>query len=154
MAIYNIFEKEEEYQAPEHQLTELSPKIQEETQEKKSSLFSGEHFFATICARLFFFMLMLLDLCWGVFNVVRLIVFSSVCLLTGMRIAYTKTLLSKAYLNFKRSLVCAVALLVAIICPALGVMFACSYFLMYDKEGIDEVVPSVLRSQFKEFFTN
>ena len=37
------------------------------------------------------------------------------------------------------------SLIVAIVSPALGTMFACTYFLMYDKKGIDEVVPSILQ---------
>jgi hypothetical protein len=31
-------------------------------------------------------------------------------------------------------------------------MIACTYFVMYDKEGIEEVVPASLQEQFKEFF--
>ena len=41
---------------------------------------------------------------------------------------------------------------VAIFSPSLGIMFSCTYFLMYDKAGIDEIVPSALQDQFKGFF--
>jgi len=33
-------------------------------------------------------------------------------------------------------------------------MVACTYFLMYDKKGIDEVVPGPIRAQFKELFNS
>jgi hypothetical protein len=44
------------------------------------------------------------------------------------------------------------ALLIALLSTGFGIMIACTYFVMYDKEGIDEVVPSSLREHFKEFF--
>lgn len=155
MAIYNIFEKEEEFEEEAQHISELSQSFGEEhSQEEKKSFILKDHLFSTIAARLFFFLLMLLDILWGVFSFVRLILLTTLSLLAGFHSQILRKVLSRAYLNFKRSLVCAIALFVAIFCPALGVMFACSYFLMYDKEGIDEVVPSVLRSQFKEFFAH
>jgi hypothetical protein len=54
--------------------------------------------------------------------------------------------------SIKRSFVCALALLVALFSPAFGIMIACTYFLMYDKAGMEEVVPSSIQSQFKDMF--
>ncbi|MCH9613232.1 MAG: hypothetical protein SP1CHLAM54_02300 [Chlamydiia bacterium] len=131
MAIYNLHEKDD-----------LDEEIKAES---KSSSFSS------LAARIFFFLLLIADIVWGVYAVCLLILTTTLSLLSGFKI---KRLQQKAFLRFKRSLVCAFALFVAIFSPALGVMFACTYFLMYDKDGIDEIVPSVLRDQFKEFTSN
>jgi hypothetical protein len=108
--------------------------------------------FATIAARLFFFMLLLADIAWGIFSLISLIVSIVLNLAVGFKVTYLKTFLFRRYLNLKRSLICGVALIVSLFSPALGTMIACSYFLMYDKKGIEEVVPSVLQDQFQEFF--
>jgi hypothetical protein len=63
-----------------------------------------------------------------------------------------KTSLDRSFLNLKRAIVSAIALLIAIFSPALGIMFSCMYFLMYDKNGVDEVVPASLRDQFRLLF--
>ena len=73
-------------------------------------------------------------------------------LVTGFKFLKCKKIFLKKWLNIKRFLVCGLSLIVAIVSPALGTMFACTYFLMYDKKGIEEVVPSILQDQFKEFF--
>ncbi|MBI3236532.1 MAG: hypothetical protein HYZ48_02320 [Chlamydiales bacterium] len=58
----------------------------------------------------------------------------------------------RMWLTVKRSLVCGLSLFITLFSPAFGIMIACTYFLMYDKTGIEEVVPASLQSQFKEFF--
>jgi len=55
------------------------------------------------------------------------------------------------WLNLKRAGICGVALVIALFSPSLGIMIACTYFLMYDKAGIQEVVPTSLQDQFKDF---
>ena len=130
MAIYNIFQEECEV-IPENRVA-------------KDQMFSSS------LARLFFFILFLLDIVWGIYGLCLFVVTSVLSILTGFKI---KRLQSKAYLRVKRSLICGLALFVSIFSPALGVMFACTYFLMYDKEGIHEVVPSFLRAQFDEFLS-
>ena len=60
--------------------------------------------------------------------------------------------LSKSWISLKRSFICGIALVLALLSPALGIMIACTYFLMYDKSGVEEVVPSALREQFKDLF--
>jgi hypothetical protein len=73
-------------------------------------------------------------------------------MLTAGRVGYFNSLGGKAWVSLRRSLVCGVSLFIALFNPAFGIMIACTYFLMYDKSGIEEVVPSSLQSQFKEFF--
>lgn len=130
MAIYNLHENQQ---------------LDEATENTTSS-----STFSSLAARIFFVLLLVADLIWGMYAICLLVLTSLLSVLSGFKI---KRLQQKAYLRFRRSLVCAFALFVAVFSPALGVMFACTYFLMYDKDGIDEIVPSVLRSQFKEFMT-
>jgi hypothetical protein len=59
---------------------------------------------------------------------------------------------NKACVSVRRAFVCGLSLIVALFSPAFGIMVACTYFLMYDKAGIEEVVPRSLQEQFKEFF--
>jgi predicted PurR-regulated permease PerM len=142
MAIYNIFDygtlqgqKEEQLFIPE------APKAVVEDQ-------GG--FFSALAARLFFFILLLADLVWGAYSFVALVVKLALSLITFNRLNPLKESLQRTFLSFKRSVVCALALIVALFSPALGIMFSCMYFLMYDKNGVDEIVPSSLRDQFKD----
>ena len=36
----------------------------------------------------------------------------------------------------------------------ISIKFSCMYFLMYDKNGVDEIVPSSLKDQFRDIFPN
>ncbi|MCY3975303.1 MAG: hypothetical protein OXF02_07175 [Simkaniaceae bacterium] len=111
----------------------------------------GKSLFASIAARLFFFLLLIADFFWGVYGALLLTVALIAEGLTGGRVPFLRRFRRRRYLSFKRALVCAIALFVSLFSPALGTMFACSYFLMYDKKGVEEVVPSVLQDQFKDF---
>lgn len=107
--------------------------------------------FSAIAARLFFVLLAVADLLWICYAFI-LLTFSLVgfsC--TGGKAPYFKALSEKAWVTLRRSLVCGVSLLIALFNPAFGIMIACTYFLMYDKTGIEEVIPTSLQSQFKEF---
>jgi len=109
-------------------------------------------FFSSLAARLFFFLLLLGDLLWMTYGVVLLFVSTIGALITRGRTPLCIELRQNAWLTVKRSLVCAISLFIALFSPAFGIMIACTYFLMYDPQGVEEVVPSSLQSQFKEFF--
>jgi cation transport ATPase len=113
-------------------------------QNRKGTLFSA------VASRLFFLLLLLADLLWMTYTILSSAVFLLVILCTGGRFARIREWQSKKWISLRRSLVCAVALVVALFSPSFGVMVACTYFLMYDKAGIEEVVPSALQSEFKE----
>lgn len=151
MPIYDIFEHVERQK--EVGDSDLSTHISEMTLkgEQKSPDEKG-HLFATIAARLFFFMLLIADIAWGFLTLFLLFVAIPLNLLTAFKVHRFKKYLARLYLNLKRSAICMIALIVSLFSPALGTMIACSYFLMYDKKGIQEVVPSVLQDQFQEFF--
>ncbi|MBS0605174.1 MAG: hypothetical protein JSS60_09105 [Verrucomicrobia bacterium] len=110
-----------------------------------------DQIFSALAARLFFFLLFLADLLWIGYALIRLAVALIGMAVTGGKVGYFMLLCEKAWVSSRRSFVCGVSLLVALCSPAFGIMIACTYFLMYDKSGIEEVVPSSLQSQFKEF---
>ncbi len=107
--------------------------------------------FSAIAARLFFLLLFAADLLWICFALTQLAFSVIGYSVTGGRTAYFKNLSEKAWVTLRRSLVCGVSLMIALFSPAFGIMVACTYFLMYDKSGIEEVIPTSLQSQFKEF---
>ncbi|MDX8431332.1 MAG: hypothetical protein SNF33_05980 [Candidatus Algichlamydia australiensis] len=128
MAIYDI---------KHHTQTE-----QEEKQQQPEKSCFKDRLFSSIAARLFFLLLLAGDIAWGALSIAMSLLYLASNLLTGFKFAFFKKRLKKSALSVRRALVCFLALLVAIISPALGIMFACSYFLMFDKKGIEEVVPA------------
>ena len=153
MPIYDIFDHVERQKTSGDPNGNLSTHISDTTLNGKNfSLEEKGELFATIAARLFFFILLIADILWGVFTLALLMGTLLLNLAVGFKVDRLKTFLSKRYLNLKRASICSIALVVSLFSPALGTMIACSYFLMYDKKGIEEVVPSVLQDQFQEFF--
>lgn len=155
MAIYNIFDyydRENSAKSFLRSQAAIDPALLGATQsapvqqEDKGSLFSA------LAARLFFFILLVADLCWMGWSFCMVCIKSLLVFLSLGKLFSFKHSLSKSFLSLKRSLVSAVALLVALFSPALGIMFSCMYFLMYDRQGVDEIVPNSLRDQFKEIF--
>jgi hypothetical protein len=113
--------------------------------QKKSS------FFSSLAARVFFFLLLIGDVLWLCYALALLTLSLIGSLITLSRLALFSELRANAILTIKRSLVCGISLMIALFSPAFGIMIACTYFLMYDRGGIEEVVPSSLQTQFKEF---
>ena len=100
---------------------------------------------------MFFLLLLAADLLWTCYALL-LLSFSLLGLaVTGGKALAFKARCDRAWISLRRSLVCGVSLFLALFSPSFGIMIACTYFLMYDKSGIEEVVPSSLQSQFKEF---
>jgi hypothetical protein len=119
-------------------------------EEKQSS--SWESFFSSVCARLFFLLLIVFDALWFCYTVFKMGIYSVLQL--GF-LGSSNTLqarLVKSWISLKRSMICALSLFIALFSPAFGIMVGCTYFLMYDKKGIEEVVPASLRVQFKDLF--
>lgn len=138
MPIYDIFEtKENEEQA------QIPP--QPIPCSRKDRIFS------TLTARLLFFLLFIADLIWAVYSVVFFVFSFVMSLATFFKFERSCKQMKKHWIALKRSAVCGVALAVSLFSPALGIMIACTYFLMYDKTGIQEVVPTSLQQQFEEF---
>jgi hypothetical protein len=135
MAIYNLFEEV----VPEHN------QVSHDTEPK------GDRFFSSIAARFFFLLLLIGDLFWLAYTLVRVVILLPLLMITCGRCVSLARGAGKVFLSLKRGLVSLLALFVSLFSPALGIMFACTYFLMYDRAGIDEVVPASLRPQFHSF---
>jgi len=148
MAIYDISEHVDKKTKEERNAVDLSSHISNLGENKK---ISETHIFSSIAARLFFLMLFIADVAWGLFTFSILVFAFLGNIMTGCAFSRIKKYCFHLWLNLRRSCVCGISLVVALFSPALGTMFACTYFLMYDKKGIEEVVPSILQDQFKEF---
>lgn len=145
MTIYNIFDYcDQESFRQEEQLLCTSSEMA--AAEEKSGLFS------IIAARFFFFLLLIADIAWGLYTTFSLLCKLVLTALTFNHFSSLNASLAKSWLSFKRAIVCGLSLIVALFSPALGIMFSCIYFLMYDKSGVEEIVPSSLRDQFKDIF--
>jgi hypothetical protein len=107
-------------------------------------------FFSAFFARIFFLCLLIADIFWGAYSIFLFTLKLSLNIVTAFKVKKLTLSLKKSFLAVKRSIVCFIALSIAIISPALGIMFSCMYFLMYDKNGIEEIVPSSLKGHFKE----
>ncbi len=134
MAIYDLYE-------------EKSESIEEPLQKpvEKGRLLSS------LGARSFFLVLLIADLLWAVYSIAFLLGEGVLMLLTWFTVPALKKSVQKRFLNLRRSAMCGISLLVALFSPSMGTMIACTYFLMYDRAGIEEVVPSSLQQQFKEY---
>lgn len=146
MAIYNIFENETVEEQGDLFEKDL-PLEQEEPIPTKR-----DRFVSNLVTRLFFFVLLAGDLLWGLYSIVLLLLGTLGSLITLFKVEALESWRAKRVISFKRSLVCSVALFVALFSPSFGIMVACTYFLMYDKAAIDEIVPSSIREQFKQLF--
>jgi hypothetical protein len=145
MAIYD-FPSAEKEASPDLGLQ----KCQEKEGEQLTATARGQ-IFSAVAARLFFLLLLLADLIWIGYSLVVFLISATGTAASRGKIPFFKNLYEKTWVSLRRSIVCGVSLLVALFSPAFGVMIACTYFLMYDKAGIEEVVPSALQAQFKEF---
>ena|SRR6185369_8802125 len=105
-----------------------------------------DRFFSSLTARMLFFVLLVADIGWFAWTLTKGVICLVFCFLPRGRSG-----LKNAKLSLKRASVCLISLVVALFSPPLGIMVACTYFLMYDKSGIREVVPRSLQDQFQEF---
>lgn len=112
-----------------------------------------DRIFSAILARLFFVLLFLGNCLWIIYALLLFTLSGVGILLSLGKVRVFFQLNTTARLTIKRAMVCGISLLIALFNPAFGIMVACTYFLMYDKSGIEEVIPSSLRSQFSDFFS-
>lgn len=160
MAIYNIFDGKK---TVIHTKVESAQKriLQKEFCSKEApdvliqENFSSEqgNFFSSLAARLFFLLLFCADIFWILYSMLSLGIFVILHLCTFCKVSWFQERVSTALRSCKRSFVCATCLLISLFSPSFGIMIACTYFMMFDPQGIEEVVPTSLQSQFKDFFT-
>ena len=139
MAIYELFEQEH--------VEDVFEGVKHASEEN-----IGKHFFSTLVTRFCFLLLFIADSAWLIYNTIMMVLFAFAHVVTGRKIGWLDRMLRKFALSFRRSVVCGLSLLVGLFSPPFGIMVACTYFLMYDKAGMEEVVPAPLQSQFKDIF--
>ena len=110
-----------------------------------------DRLFSFLTTRLLFVLLLLANFAWAIWGIGRFICYTFLLVLSAFRSKNLQKRWHKSYVALKRSAVCGISLVLAIFNPSLGIMVACTYFLMYDPSAIQEVVPRSLREQFKEF---
>lgn len=116
--------------------------LQERVAKPKDRLFSR------LAVRLFFLVLLGADALWWAYASVSSILSTLLLLLTFGKVELFVQWKKKSVLSLKRASVSGLALFTALFSPAFGIMIACTYFLTYDKEGLEEVVPESIRAQF------
>lgn len=149
MPVYDIFEPPREEVSEQLELDFDRKKRQADREDRISK---RDRLFSTTVARLFFFLLLLADVAWLVYSLVLFSLSGLALLITYFKIPFFQDVVESFWVSLKRSSVCALSLFLTLFSPAFGIMVACTYFLMYDREGIEEVVPSSLQEQFREFF--
>lgn len=153
MAIIDMFKQEKKSDPDQSFLTEVSF-VEEDSGVFKETKkrFSKDALLSILCVRLFFLVLFFCTIVWFAYTFCKVVLcsFLNICFWGSSQRLNLK--LSKSWLSLKRSFICGIALLLALLSPSLGIMIACAYFLMYDKSGVEEVVPSSLREQFKDLF--
>ncbi|GAB4186659.1 MAG: hypothetical protein Tsb0015_04670 [Simkaniaceae bacterium] len=152
MAIYNIFDYSEKCSGEKEDFNVAFPTQENDPAGQEEAVSRKDRFFSSLAARLFFLLLLFADMLWGVYSVIQFLLFLTLNIFTGFNISRLQCRLKKSLISIRRFVVCALALFIAIFSPSLGILFSCMYFMMYDKEGIEEVVPESLRSQFQEIF--
>ena len=154
MTIYNIFD----YAETSNEFEEGAPFAQEGARRHQNYIqdpsSKKDLILSAVFARLFFLCLLVADILWAAFSLLSFALKLSLNVLTFFQVYKLRKSFKKTLLAIKRSFVCAIALSIAIISPALGIMFSCMYFLMYDKKGVDEIVPASLKGHFKEILPN
>lgn len=140
MAIYHLHNAEKQ---------ENFTEVFEEKKQAVSQAGRKGHLFSTIVTRFCFLLLLIADTLWFVWNAALLTLACTIYLIT---LGKKRPLLAKSALQTRRSLLCGLALFIGLFSPPFGIMVACTYFLMYDKTGMEEVVPAPLQAQFKEIF--
>ena len=152
MTIYNIFDYADTTHegCDEHASAYIKDKVRKNENYIQDPTSKKDAFLSAFFARMFFLCLLVVDILWGAFSIVFLTLKVALNILTLFQSKRLIRSLKRSFLAVKRSIVCFIALTIAIISPALGIMFSCMYFLMYDKNGVDEIVPSSLKSHFKE----
>jgi hypothetical protein len=115
------------------------------------ALESRDRFFSSMTARILFFLLLVGDVAWAAWILTKMALFIPLFVVTLGKSERIKQALCRGFTAIKRAGVCGISLVIALFSPALGIMVACTYFLMYDKSGIQEVVPRSLQDQFQDF---
>jgi hypothetical protein len=153
MAIYDIndFRKKEQDNEPKR-LPKIDSKAFYSRFETLKKQTDKPRIISSLLVRGFFLLLILIDALWMVYSCTLMVACFILKVVCFGRVLVFNHFFQVEFRNFTRGSVCLVALFIALFNPALGIMFSCLYFMMYDRSGIEEIVPLSLREQFKEYF--
>ena len=153
MAIYNIndFRKKEPDNEPK-KVPKIDYKAFYSRFESLKKQTDKPGIISSLLVRGFFLLLIFIDALWMVYSLTLMLLCFILKVICFGRVAVFNHYFQIEFKNLTRGSVCLVALLIALFNPALGIMFSCLYFMMYDRSGIEEIVPISLREQFKEYF--
>jgi hypothetical protein len=153
MAVYNINDfRKKEPEAPKRMMPKIDSKAFYSRFETIRKQTDRPGLLSSLLVRGFFILLLLADIIWIFYTTLMTVLGCLLKVITFGRIQWFNRLFDLEWKNLKRGTICFMALLIALFNPALGIMFSCLYFMMYDRTGIEEIVPSSLREQFKEYF--
>lgn len=154
MVIHNLFteEREDHKRMPIEGFTETFDIGDQKKGLPIESAPKARHWVSTLVTRLFFLLLLLADLLWATYTLAMLSLVAIVSLMTGFKWTLSRQGLDRYWLTFKRCLVCGLSLFVGLFSPTFGIMIACTYFITYDKEGMDEIIPASFKQTFQPFF--
>ncbi len=124
-----------------------------ESEAREESITFLRSFSSFMYTRLCILFLLGLDMIWLSFLLCKMTIYTFLQIVFIGTSSTLKIGLMKSFVSIRRSLVCGFCLLISFFSPALGIMVGCAYFLMYDKSGIEEVVPNVLKKQFGELLS-
>lgn len=110
-------------------------------------------FFSVLNTRFFFLLLLIADFVWLVLLLCKISLCGFLQILCMGSSSVLQRALLKSWIALKRAVVCGLSLCVSFFSPSFGMMIGCAYFLMYDKRGIEEVIPKSLQEQFKEIIS-
>jgi hypothetical protein len=111
-----------------------------------------DRLFSLVFIRLFFLLLFFFDLIWFSLSLPYLLFWSLNVLFTLGKIPSFKEEMKRQAIIVRRSLSLLFTLFLSVLNPNLGILVTCTYFLIYDKAGIERVVSSSLRDQCRGFF--
>lgn len=153
MVIHNLFTEERE--DPKRMAVEGFTETFDIGDKKQSlpaeSMPKTKHWVSTLVTRLFFLLLLLADLLWATYTLIMLTIVGIISLMTGCKWTLSRQGLDRYWLTFKRCLVCGLSLFVGLFSPTFGIMIACTYFITYDKEGMDEIIPASFKQTFQPY---
>ncbi len=135
MSIVDIFAEEKKQEAPV----------------KGSSFLKSWYSFA--CSRLVFFLLLGADVIWLCYLVCKLVIYGVLQLGFMGSSPVLKQGLIKGFRSIRCAFVCALCLFVSFFSPAFGVMIGYAYFIVYDKQGPDGILPAGMNDRLKEILS-
>ena len=119
---------------------------------KRSIYLTYHRLISSFSIRFFLLFLWLINFLWIIQSVCLSLLYLLAMLCSWRKRKIFREQSKKKGLALRRSIACAVALFLAFVNPSFGILVGCTYFLMYDKAGVEDVLPSSLQKQCRNLF--